>query len=73
MKTFCKVEGRLIYYETGVVAPDGYREITSDWLCWRCDSVAEYGGFCEKHYSDFLEEQAEDELEQKLEYQEGSD
>jgi hypothetical protein len=69
MKTFVKHHGRLIYYETGVTAPDGYREVRSDWVCWNCDKEAEYGGYCEAHYNEYLDGMAEDELAERDEYE----
>jgi len=53
--------GRGVTYKTGVVAPDGVEEVTSTMLCHRCDREAEYAGYCEEHYEQWMQEVADDE------------
>ena len=60
--------GRPVTYHTGVVAPDGYCEQVTTMLCWKCDQEAEYAGYCEPHYDQWLQEQAEGEMHEHDEW-----
>ena len=61
--------GRPVSYKSGVSSM-GYDEYIGTFLCYRCDEEAEYGGLCEEHYDQWLDEKAE---EERLDYEEWVD
>lgn len=66
---------RIVYFKTGITAPDGVEEVGSMELCALCDREAEYAdkedGFCHDHWIEHLAAKAENRLDEKADYQEG--